>query len=198
MTHPTDDYCSGVEEITPFRVGFVPGVMPDKWDRSWTEHERASRRWRKLELVPVALTDAERLLRDGDLDMCLVRGELDRDGLHLVTLYREVPVAVVAKDHPATAYDELTLGDLADELDILAEFPDLDLPMAFETAAAGSGYVLVPMSLARLHQRKDVAFRPVTDAEESPVGLAWLVANDDEDTQRFVGIVRGRTARSSR
>jgi len=198
MTHPTDDYCSGVEEITPFRVGFVPGVMPDKWDRSWTEHERASRRWRKLELVPVALTDAERLLRDGDLDMCLVRGEPDRDGLHLVTLYREVPVAVVAKDHPATAYDELTLGDLADELDILAEFPDLDLPMAFETAAAGSGYVLVPMSLARLHQRKDVAFRPVTDAEESPVGLAWLVANDDEDTQRFVGIVRGRTARSSR
>jgi len=198
MTHPTDDYCSGVEEITPFRVGFVPGVMPDKWDRSWTEHERASRRWRKLELVPVALTDAERLLRDGDLDMCLVRGEPDRDGLHLVTLYREVPVAVVAKDHPATAYDELTLGDLADELDILAEFPDLDLPMAFETAAAGSGYVLVPMSLARLHQRKDVAFRPVTDAEESPVGLAWLVAKDDEDTQRFVGIVRGRTARSSR
>ena len=187
-----------MEDLTPFRVGFVPGVVPDKWDRSWVEHERASRRWRKLELVPVALEDQERLLREGALDMCLVRGEVDRDGLHLVPLYREVPVAVVAKDHAATAYDELSLADLADELDILAEFPDLDLPMAFETAAAGSGYVLVPLSLARLHSRKDVAHRPVTDAEESPVGLAWLVARDDEDTQRFVGIVRGRTARSSR
>ena len=187
-----------MEDLTPFRVGFVPGVMPDKWDRSWTEHERASRRWRKLELTPVALADQERVLRSGEVDMCLVRGEVDRDGVHLVALYREVPVAVVAKDHPATAYDELTLADLRDELDILAEFPDLDLPMAIETAAAGSGFVLVPMSLARLHHRKDVEFRPVTDAEESPVGLAWLVANDDEDTQRFVGIVRGRTARSSR
>ena len=187
-----------MQDLTPFRVGFVPGVMPDKWDRSWTEHERASRRWRKLELLPVALTDAERLLRAGELDMCLVRGELDRDRMHLVTLYREVPVAVVAKDHPVTAYDEVSLADLAGELDVLAEFPELDLPMAIETAAAGSGYVLVPMSLARLHQRKDVEFRPVTDAAESPVGLAWLVANDDEDTQRFVGIVRGRTARSSR
>jgi DNA-binding transcriptional LysR family regulator len=198
MTHLTGGYPARVEDLTPFRVGFVPGVMPDKWDRSWTEHERASRRWRKLELLPVALADAERLLRAGELDMCLVRGELDRDGMHLVTLYREVPVAVVAKEHPVTAYDEVSLADLAGELDVLAEFPELDLPMAIETAAAGSGYVLVPMSLARLHQRKDVEFRPVTDGEESPVGLAWLVANDDEDTQRFVGIVRGRTARSSR
>ncbi|WP_246004901.1 LysR substrate-binding domain-containing protein [Nocardioides marmorisolisilvae] len=187
-----------MQDLTPFRVGFVPGVTPDKWDRSWTEHERASRRWRRLELVPVAVVDQARLLREGALDMCLVRGEIDRDGLHLVALYREVPVAVVAKDHPATAYDELTLADLADELDILQEFTDLDLPMAIETAAAGSGYVLVPMSLARLHHRKDVEYRPVTDAEESPIGLAWLVSRDDEDCQQFVGVVRGRTARSSR
>lgn len=184
--------------ITPWRVGFVPGVMPGKWEKSWTEHERASRRWRKLELRPVPEADAEQLLRDGELDMCILRGAVDRDELHLVAMYSEVAVAVVAKEHPATAYDELTLADLADELDLRAEFPDLDLPMAFETAAAGSGYVLVPMSLARLHARKDVEYRPVTDAEESPVGLAWLKDNDEPDTQGFVGIVRGRTPRSSR
>jgi DNA-binding transcriptional LysR family regulator len=187
-----------VQDLTPFRVGFVPGVMPGKWERSWVEHERASRRWRRLELVPVPLEDQERLVRAGDLDMCLVRGEVDRDGLHLVALYREVPVAVLARDHPGTAYDELTRADLADELDVLAEFPDLDLPVAIETVAAGTGYVIVPQSLARLHGRKDVEQRPVTDAEESPIGLVWLVANDDPDTQQFVGIVRGRTARSSR
>ncbi len=187
-----------MEEITPWRVGFVPGVTPGKWERSWTEHERASRRWRKLELRPVAVEDQERLLRAGEIDMCLVRGAVDRDGLHLVALYSEVPVVVVAQDHPVTAYDELTLADLTGELDVLAEFGELDLPMAIETVAAGSGYVIVPMSLARLHGRKDTAYRPVTDVEESPISLAWLAANEDPDTQGFVGIVRGRTARSSR
>jgi DNA-binding transcriptional LysR family regulator len=187
-----------VEEITPWRVGFVPGVTPDKWDRSWTEHERASRRWRKLELRPIEDGVAEGLLRTGDLDMALVRGPVDRDVQHYVALYAEVAVAVVAKDHPATAYDELTLADLDGELDIRAQFPDLDLPMAIETVAAGTGYVIVPMSVARVHSRKDVDFRPVGDAEESPVGLTWLKSNEDPDTQGFVGIVRGRTPRTSR
>ena len=115
-----------------------------------------------------------------------------------MALYSEVPVVVVPVDHPVTAYDEVTLADLSGELDVLAEFPDLDLPTAIETVAAGTGYVVVPLSLARLHHRKAVDFRPVTDAEESPVGLAWLKANEDPDTQGFVGIVRGRTPRSSR
>ncbi|RNL59998.1 LysR family transcriptional regulator [Nocardioides marmoriginsengisoli] len=187
-----------MEQITPWRVGFVPGVTPGKWERSWTEHERASRRWRRLEVVPVALEDQERAIRAGEVDMCLVRGPVDRDGMHYVALYDEVPVVVVAREHPVTAYDEVALADLAGELDVLAEFPELDLPMAIETVAAGSGYVIVPMSLARLHGRKDVEHRPVTDGEESPIGLAWLVANEDPDTQGFVGIVRGRTPRSSR
>jgi DNA-binding transcriptional LysR family regulator len=197
MTHPTDDYCSRVEEITPFVVGFAPGVMPGKWEQAWTERHRQSRS-RRLDLRMVAAEECERLLRAGELDMCLVRGTVDRDGMHLIPLYAEVAVAVVAKDHPATAYDELTLADLAGELDLLAEFPDLELAMAVETAAAGSGYVLVPMSVARLHQRKDVEYRPVTDAEQSPVGLAWLVDREDPDLETFVGIVRGRTPRSSR
>lgn len=187
-----------MEDLTPWRVGYVPGVTPGKWERSWVEHERASRRWRRLELVQVAVEDAEGLLRAGELDMCLVRGPVDRDGMHLVALYDEVPVVVVAREHPVTAYDEVAVADLAGELDVLAEFADLDLPMAIETVAAGSGYVLVPMSLARLHSRKDVDYRPVTDAGTSPIGLAWLVSNEDPDTQRFVGIVKGRTPRSSR
>ncbi len=58
------------------------------------------------------------------------------------------------------------------------------------------------MSLARLHHRKDVAFRPVTGVEESPVGLAWPRRppgeDDDPDIEVFIGIIRGRTPRSSR
>ncbi len=176
-----------------FRVGFVPGVTPDKWGRIWRERVR-----RSLELVVVEVADQEAALREGRVDMCLVRGEVDRDVLHLIPLYREVPVVVVPVEHPVTAYDEIDVAELADEYDVLGEHPEITIRQAVETVAAGTGIVIVPMSLARLHQRKDVAFRPVTGVEESPVGLAWLRENDDPDTETFIGIVRGRSARSSR
>jgi DNA-binding transcriptional LysR family regulator len=150
----------------------VPGVMPGKWERIWRERQS-----RRLELLPVEVEDQEQALRDGRVDMCLVRGEVDGDAFHLIPLYREVPVVVVPVDHPVTAYDEIDVAEL-DEL-------DEDLPV-------------MPMSLARLQQRKDHAFRPVTGVAESPVGLAWSRDRDDPDIQAFIGVVRGRTARSSR
>jgi DNA-binding transcriptional LysR family regulator len=195
---------AGVDKVTPagdartpFRVGFVPGVMPGKWERAWRERMR-----RPLELVTVEVDDQEEALRAGRVDMCLVRGEVDREAFHLIPLYREVPVVVVPADHPVTAYEEIDLSELADEHDVLREHPELTLAQAVETVAAGTGILVVPMSLARLHHRKDVAFRPVTGVEESPVGLAWPRPApgepDDPDIQAFIGIIRGRTARSSR
>lgn len=181
----------------PFRVGFVPGVMPRKWERTWRERVR-----RPLELVGVDVADQEDALRDGRVVMCLARGEVDREVFHLIPLYREVPVVVVPVDHPVTAYDEIDVTELAGEHDVLAENPGLTTRQAIETVAAGTGIVVVPMSLARLHHRKDVAFRPVTGVEESPVGLAWQRHpsrdSDDPDIDTFIGIIRGRTARSSR
>ena len=56
----------------------------------------------------------------------------------------------------------------------------------------------MPMSVARLHSRKDVTYRTVTDLPSTTVGLAWLVENDDPRVQTFIGIVRGRSERSSR
>jgi len=172
--------------------------MPGKWERAW--RERMPRR--PLELVTVEVADQEQALRDARVDMCLVRGEVDREVFHLIPLYREVPVVVVPVEHPVTAYDEIDVAELADEYDVLREHPELTVPQAVETVAAGTGIVVVPMSLARLHHRKDVAHRPVTGVEESPVGLAWLRPApgepDHPDIEAFIGIVRGRTARSSR
>ena len=156
-------------DSSAFRVGFVSGVMPGKWERTWRD-----RIPRHLELVTVEVAEQERALHDSRVDMCLVRGQVDQDAFHLIPLYREVPVVVVPVGHPVTAYDEVDVSEL-----------DEDLPV-------------MPMSLARLHARKDVDFRPVTGAEESPVGLAWLRERDDPDIQAFIGIVRGRTERSSR
>jgi hypothetical protein len=57
---------------------------------------------------------------------------------------------------------------------------------------------IVPMSVARLHHRKDLTHRPVTDAPPTQIGLAWLVDNEDDRFERFIGVVRGRRATSSR
>ena len=114
----------------PFRVGYVPGVMPGKWERIWRERMR-----RRLELVAVEVADQADALRDGRVDMCLVRGEVDRDQFHLIPLYREVPVVVVPADHPVAAYDEIDVADLADEYDVLREHPGLsDLRLRDESS----------------------------------------------------------------
>jgi hypothetical protein len=52
--------------------------------------------------------------------------------------------------------------------------------------------------VARLHHRKDVTTRPYVDAEDSEIALAWRRDLDDDRTEEFVGIVRGRTTHSSR
>ena len=190
----------------PFRVGFVTGATPDKWARAW--RERYPRE--PLDLVPVTEAEQETLLRGGNLDMALVRLPVDREGLHAITLYDEVPVVVASREHLVAAADEVSLADLVDEQLVLPHrsgwrpgVPQLDWPPmtereAIETAAAGTGVAIVPMSVARLHDRKDVVHRPVTDLDPTTVALVWLVERDDERAQRFVGVVRGRTSRSSR
>ena len=188
------------------RVGFVPGVTPNKWARSWRERPGRTR----LRLVPLEEPEAEAAVRSGDLDMALVRLPVEREGLHLVRLYDEVAVVVVARDHPVAAYDEIDLADLADEQFIggppqdltpgveQLDFPSMSAQEAVEAVAAGTGVVVLPMSVARLHHRRDVVHRPVRGLPPTTIALVWLVERDDEHTQAFVGVVRGRTPRSSR
>ena len=186
----------------------MPGVTPDKWARIWREREPGI----PLELTLVEEPDQESVLRGGAADMCFVRLPVDRDGLHLIPLYEELAVVVVPIEHPVAAYDEVPLADLADEQlvagdvegwDAVAtatplDFPEMSVKEAFEVVASGTGMAIVPMSVARLHHRKDLTHRPVVDVPPTQVGLAWLVDNEDDRLEHFIGVVRGRRATSSR
>jgi DNA-binding transcriptional LysR family regulator len=190
----------------PLRIGFVTGATPDKWARHWRDRRREL-----LELVPV--TEAEQLdgVRDGRLDMAIVRLPVDRDGLHCVRLYDELQVAVASREHVlAAADDQVTTADLVDEQLVRPhasgwtpdadrlDWPPMDEREAIEAVAAGTGIVIVPMSIARLHQRKDVVTRVVSDLEPTTIALVWRIERDDEVTQAFVGVTKGRTANTSR
>lgn len=197
-----------------FRVEFVPGVTPDKWRRTWLQRLPDV----ALDLAPVEQAEAVAHLRDGSASMALVRLPVDRDGLHVIPLYEEVPVVVVAKEHLVAAFEEVNVADLAGEVLVQgpeevpewaavataearagsAAMPPMTTKQAVSVVASGSGVVVVPMSVARLHHRKDVVHRPVTGVAPSRVGLAWRVDDDDPRLEEFIGIVRGRTERSSR
>ncbi|CAI9414708.1 LysR family substrate-binding domain-containing protein [Nocardioides sp. T2.26MG-1] len=194
------------EAFGHFRVGFVTGATPDKWAGTW--RSRFSRD--PLELVPLTEEEQELRVRAGTLDMAIVRLPIDRDGLHCIPLYDELPVAVMGAEHLLTLAEEVTTSDLADEQLVLPhpsgwtpdaeqlEWPAMSVKDAVEVVASGTGVVIVPMSIARLHHRKDVTYRVVTDLPPTTVGLTWLIDNEDPWVQRFIGIVRGRTERSSR
>jgi DNA-binding transcriptional LysR family regulator len=191
--------------VRPLRVAFVTGTTPDKWARAWRDQRRGP-----LELVPVTEEEQEDLVRRREVDMALVRLPVDTDGLHCVRLYDELPVVVAGREHLVSAADAVTLSDLADEqlvrphrsgwrpaADQLA-WPAMSESEAVETVAAGTGIVVVPMSVARLFHRKDVVQREITDLPPTTIALVWLRERDDHTTQAFVGVVKGRTARSSR
>ncbi|CAN5295413.1 hypothetical protein BH09ACT12_BH09ACT12_18040 [soil metagenome] len=190
----------------PFRLGFVTGATPDKWARVWRERRRDP-----LELVPLTEDEQEQTLRAGLVDMALVRLPVDRQDLHCIPLYDEVTVVVAGREHfVAAAEDTVTLADLDDEQLVLPHssgwtpgaeqltWPTMTPQEAVETVSAGTGVVLLPRSVARLYARKDVVEREVVDLPETKIGLAWLIERDDERTQAFVGVVRGRSTNSSR
>ncbi|HEV7951603.1 MAG TPA: LysR family transcriptional regulator [Glaciihabitans sp.] len=172
-------------------IGFVPGVTVGKWTSAWEERHPSV----VLRVRPNTEAESVSVLRDGIADVSFVRLPIKRHGLSVIPLYQETPVVVVAKDHPIALFDEVTLADLAEEQ--VARDPSV-VSDAVELVAAGVGVLVVPQSIARLHARKDVVARPITDAPVTEIAIAWLEDELTADIEEFVGIVRGRTAGSSR
>jgi DNA-binding transcriptional LysR family regulator len=176
-------------ERPTLRVGKVPGVTVTKWYGIWAE------RFPRVRMVvsDVDAEDQRRVLTDGEVDVCFVRLPLDDDGLHLIRLYEEEPVAWVSKDHVVATVDAVSLAELADET-VLTSFT----AAAIDRAANGEAVLHVPQSIARAESRRDLVYRPITDAPVTTVGVAWLAGDPNELIEDFIGVVRGRTANSSR
>lgn len=188
-------------------LGYVPGGTPAKWVRIWAQRHPDI----ALELCALDAAAAADAVRDGTVDIALLRPTADMQGLAVIPLYEETTVLVVPSDHLLTALDEVTTADLADE-PVLIPHDDVvgwtaGVPVehrpentrdATELVAAGVGVLIVPQSLARLHHRKDLTYRPITDAPTCPVALAFPAGEQPALVEEFIGIVRGRKSTSSR
>lgn len=200
---------TGSDVPPSFSLAYVPGVTPGKWVRTWNERLPQV----PLTLIQVPAAEAADLVRGRGADAVLLRLPIDRTGLHAIPLYTETTVVVVPKDHLVAAAEEVCAEDLADDvllhpLDDTLDWkqppgrPAFERPAttadAIELVAAGVGILVVTQSLARLHHRRDLTYRPVSDAPQSRVALSWLEDETTDLMEEFIGIVRGRTVNSTR
>jgi sulfur transfer complex TusBCD TusB component (DsrH family) len=177
-----------------------------------------------LTLVQVAAGDAAAALARGDVDAAVARLPVDKTHLSAIALYEELPVVVFARDDVLAASQDdetLAVADLgghivylpADDvlargggalpaLDVHSERPRTTKEAIAWVASAGVGaagaVTIVPMSLARLHHRKDVTYRVLDGGPVSAVGLVWVSDRTTDLVEQLIGIVRGRTVNSSR
>jgi len=177
----------------PFVVAFVIGVTPTKWARVWNERMPQL----PLELRPCTADEAIAALRDGSVNAAFLRSAPDDEqpsGLQQIRLYEELPVVVVPKDHDAAALDSFTPEDLADL--VILDYAEETAHDTVELVATNVGVAVMPQSVARSTSRRDVVARPLVGGESTFVDLAWT--DQTAEVDEFIGIVRGRTANSSR
>jgi DNA-binding transcriptional LysR family regulator len=190
-------------------LGYVPGGTPAKWARTWAERHPDVR----LNLRALSAAEAADEVRSGGVDVALLRLPTDTSALAVIPLYEETAVAVVPADHLLSAVDVLASADLDGEpillpLDdvvawvkapgIVIEHRPESTSAAVELVAAGLGALIVPQSLARLHHRRDLTYRPIADAPGCAVALAFREGPQSPLVEEFIGIVRGRRPGSSR
>lgn len=178
----------------PLVVAFVPGVTPGKWERVWRERRPGGR----LELRPLPQASALAALDAGDAHMALVRDVIADEVRHAIPLYRERAVVVAPKGSLVGSLDEVDLADLAGETVLDIDLASGDGAEAIELVAANVGVAIMPQSVARAHSRRDVVARPLRDAPDTGIALVWPAVRPHPLADVFVGIVRGRTANSSR
>lgn len=198
------------DEIGPecrrLAIGYVPGVQPDKWLTRWRERNPT---------VPISARRAgdpratlAAVAGDDGFDVIFFREAEDAprsapDGLLRVPLYTETMAVLAPKDHAITAYESLTAADLEgerwlDPVDAITARPD-EVSAAVDLVAAGVGLLVLPMPYARALSRRDVVERPLEGVAATRMGVGWSSRREgDELIDEFVGIVRGRTAATTR
>ena len=214
------------EELGPFPFGFVRGTTPEKWVKRWRErHPARPLTAEALGEFPLESLPGQSILADGGV--LLVRAThgtipafAGDNELHAVKLYEEKVGLIAAKDTDFAELDELTDLSLLG-LSMLLDYEGYDAswpqPTAWvdpayrphsaagaaELIATGMGVTLAPLTLARhVTQRRAHTVVPINvSSDELPGTSVWAVWRRDRDsaqTQELAGILRGRTARSSR
>lgn len=209
---------------TTLRLAFMRGISPSKWAQRWPMIMPSV----ALELVSVSADASGRARGVSECDVLLERVQpgTTPDGVdgpmrsrHGLRLYVEDVALVVAKDHELAGYATIDSDDLElvhpinhpDHANVWPtakewvddSFTPKDAEWTLELIASGAGVALMPLPLARhlSGKRPIIAVKVMDDDHKVPgteVWATWAVDRDADDIQTLVGVLRGRTPRSSR
>lgn len=202
-------------------LGFTRGVAPSKWVKRWA----AVSPQRPLTIVPFPRPYG-RPNNAADFDMILERtapghapegtDDPSERTHHALRLYDEAIAVVLPKGHELTGREFVSLAELADVrlLDHPNHAPEWPTPepwddpawmpanigAALDLVATGLGGILMPAPLARhiTDKHKHLTIRVSEPIVAGTVWASWPVERDAPDMQHLAGVMRGRTARSSR
>jgi LysR family hydrogen peroxide-inducible transcriptional activator len=103
-----------------FRLGIIPTVAPYLLPKILGPIHKAFPKLR-IQLTEGQTAVITRLLRDGDLDACIMALPVDEEHLEEMPLYSEDFYFAASKHHPKAAKKSVTLDDLEDEQVLLLE-----------------------------------------------------------------------------
>ncbi|WP_116042590.1 LysR family transcriptional regulator [Amycolatopsis palatopharyngis] len=163
-------------------AGSFTGTLLRRWERANPDTP--------LELLRIDGRTAG--LTTGQVDVALLRGTVDAPGLVVEPLLTEARVAAMPADSPLAERGELTLADFTDQtvavntvsgVTTVHLWPPQSRPARTVTVAntddwlaaiaANRGVGITTSATADLHRYPGVVYRPVADAPEIPVVLAW-------------------------
>jgi DNA-binding transcriptional LysR family regulator len=155
-----------------------------------------------------------RALREGLVDVAFVWLPADTEGLHTETVGTEARFAGMARTHPLTQQENVSINDLndsplpwtrlapADWVDWWAvnPRPDGSTPVwgpvndnveeMLDQVAATDAVCIAPESMGAFYDHPDLAWRPITDVEPLRIALAWPHGTTNPLVPEFVRIVR--------
>lgn len=208
------------------RINHVPGVFPDKWFSRWRERYNTPLQAQGfvhdqnvealLDGVDAALVRVARP-QPGERPNWFPHGpgiaiEHPGDKYHFIPLYTEQAAVIFGKDHKFSTWppdQQVPASKLAHTVeDGTAMLDWQDYPesvggadMGVTVIATGAFAGVVPLSLVRAHNHPDVRTRNLDTGEDIlwQTGLLWCRDQEEHPLlQDFIGVLRGRSATSSR
>ena len=189
-----------------FTVGFMPGITVTSAVRALTDRHPDLR----VELVRTSWTDQVEVLRDGRVDVSIVRLPIDQRGLSVRPMFADPRVVALRSDHRLAGKESVDIADLADEHllqdpDAVPEWRDVAVELRegtspgfpqfhsieekLEHVAAGRGIAIIPASTASYYTRPDVVHLPVDDLGPNQVSVAWVATRRSRIILEFADLL---------
>ena len=186
-------------------VGFMPGLTPRTGVRAVMRQFPGA----TIEMRELIWTTQADMVRDGTVDVAVIRQPIDSTGLRVQHLVDDPRGVLLPIDHPHAMRRSLRISDLAnypvirhryggiwDDYWTVNPRPDGTTPIPgpvvetvpekLEIVANGAAITFLPRSASRAYIHPEVRWVPITDIEDSHVALAWATGRRGRLMSAFV------------